>query len=156
MRAFRFTLEAARTVRQRKENDALEEYARALAARQQVVSLLELIDTRIHADWAHIRRLLASGCSASQAAQAHSFHRSLETNRNECVASLGQAERRVQMASRVMLAAHQQREIVDIFREKQFACHQKAEAREEQKMLDEFAVRRPSLAQASQLHSIDD
>jgi flagellar export protein FliJ len=60
------------------------------------------------------------------------------------------------MASRVMLAAHQQREIVDIFREKQFACHQKAEAREEQKMLDEFAVRRPSLAQASQLHSIDD
>jgi flagellar export protein FliJ len=156
MKAFRFTLEAARTVRQRKENNALEEYARALAARQQIVSLLELIDTRIHADGTHIRRLLTDGCNAAQVAQAHSFHRSLEAKRADCVTALGQAERRVQLASQVMLAAHQQREIVDIFREKQYACHQRLEAREEQKLLDEFAVRRSSMAQAGQLHSIDD
>lgn len=155
MRAFRFTLEAARTVRQRKENDALEEYARALAARQQILSLLETIDARIHDDWSNIRRLLASGCSAAQATQAHSFHRSLEAKRSDCVASLGQAERRVQGASQAMLAAHQQREIVDVFREKQYARHLRLEAREEQKILDEFAGRR-SVAPACQTYSLDD
>ena len=143
-------------MRQRKENEALEEYARALAARQQIVSLLEIMDARIHADWAHIRGLLADGCNAAHATQAHSFHRSLEAKRDDCVAALGQAERRVQLASQAMLAAHQQREIVDIFREKQYACHQRLEAREEQKVLDEFAGRSSTAAHAGQLHSLDD
>jgi flagellar export protein FliJ len=148
MKAFRFTLEAARTVRQRKENSALEEFARALAARQQVLDSLETIHARITEDWAHIRRLLAGACNAAQAAQAHAFHRSLETKRNECVNALGHAERRVQAASQAMLIAHQQREIVDIYREKQLLRHQRLAAREEQKTLDEFALRRPAALHA--------
>jgi flagellar export protein FliJ len=156
MKAFRFTLEAARTVRQRKENDALEEYARALAARQQIFSSLEAMNARLSDDWSRIRQLLTGGCNGAEAVQAHSFHRSLEARRNECVAALGQAERRVQSALQAMRAAHQQREIVDIYREKQYACHQRLEAREEQKILDEFAVRRSSGGQARQPHFSND
>jgi flagellar export protein FliJ len=156
MKAFRFTLEAARTVRQRKENDALEEFARALAARQHVLDLLEGMDADIGDDWSHIRHLLAGGCNAAQAAQAYFFHRSLETKRDDCVAALGQAERRVQSAWQAMLAAHQAREIVDIYRKKQQTRHHRLEAREEQKVLDEFGVRRATGASAGQPHSSDD
>ncbi|MGA2175606.1 MAG: flagellar export protein FliJ [Verrucomicrobiota bacterium] len=156
MKAFRFTLEAVRTVRQRQENDALELYARALLARQQVLDALEAVDGRINDDWSHIRQLLANGCSAAQAAQAHRFHRSLEKERDDCVAALGQAERRVQSASQAMLAARQQREIVETYREKQHLRHQRLEAREEQKLLDEFAVRRVTAIHAGQPQSSHD
>jgi flagellar export protein FliJ len=156
MKAFRFTLEAVRTVRQRQENDALELYARALLARQQVLDALEAVDGRINDDWSHIRQLLANGCNAAKAAQAHQFHRSLEKERDACVAALGQAERRVQSASQAMLAARQQREIVETYREKQHVRHQRLEAREEQKVLDEFAVRRVTAIHAGQPQSSHD
>ncbi len=156
MKAFRFTLEAVRTVRQRQENDALEQYARALLARQQVLDLLEAADARINEDWSHIRRLLAGGCNAARAAQAHHFHRSLEKQRDECVTALGEAERQVQAASQAMLAARPQRELVDTYREKQHTRHQRLEAREEQKILDEFAVRRVTAVHLGQAQTSHD
>jgi flagellar export protein FliJ len=142
MRAFRFTLEAVRTLRQRQENEALEHYARALLVRQQALALLENLHQRIAEDFAQRRQLLAGGCTAAQAAQAQNYHRTLEKLRDEGVAALGQAERGVNVTSQAMLAARQQREIVDVYCEKQKAVHQRAELREEQKFLDEFALRR--------------
>jgi flagellar export protein FliJ len=142
MKTFRFTLEAVRTLRQRQEHVALENYARALLARRQALDALEEIDERIGLDFAQMRRLLAGRCTAAQAAQAQHFHRSLENIRDESLAALGQAERGVNAASKAMLAARQHREMVDIFREKQLAVHQRQALREEQKILDEFAIRR--------------
>jgi flagellar export protein FliJ len=142
MKAFRFTLEAVRILRQRKEQEAMEQYARALLARQQVLELLEAIEQRISRDFARMRELLAAGCSAGQAAQAQRYHCSLEKHREDCVAALGLAERRVQAAFQAMLAARQGREMVDIYRDKQRAAHSRLEWREEQKIQDEFALRR--------------
>jgi flagellar export protein FliJ len=142
MKAFRFTLEAVRTLRQRQEQEALENYARALAARQQVLDLLIELDQRIGRDFTQMRTLLTGRCTAAQAAQAQNFHASLEKKRDECVAALGQAERRVNAASHAMLAARRQREMVDVYREKQHAVHERLILREEQKILDEFAIRR--------------
>jgi flagellar export protein FliJ len=142
MKAFRFTLEAVRTLRQRQEQEALETYARALLARQQVLDLLADMDQHIVRDFVQMRQLLAGRCTAARAAQAQNFHASLEKKRDDCVAALGQAERRVNAASQAMLAARQQREMVDVYREKQHAVHQRLGLREEQKILDEFAIRR--------------
>jgi flagellar export protein FliJ len=142
MKTFRFTLEAVRTLRQRQEQEALENYARALLARQQVLDLLTDMDQRITRDFAQMRKLLAGRCAAAQAAQAQNFHASLEKKRDDCVAALGKAERRVNAASRAMLAARQQREMVEVYRDKQHAAHQRLALREEQKILDEFAIRR--------------
>jgi flagellar export protein FliJ len=89
-----------------------------------------------------MRQLLAGGCTAAQAAQAQNYHCSLEKKRDEGVDALGQAERRVNNASKAMLAARRQREMVDVYREKQQALHQRLEWREEQKIMDEFAIRR--------------
>jgi len=43
MKSFRFTLEAVRTLRQRQEQAAMEQYAQALLARQQAVAKLEAL-----------------------------------------------------------------------------------------------------------------
>jgi flagellar export protein FliJ len=142
MKAFRFTLEAVRTLRQRQEQEALENYARALLTRQQILNLLAEIDQRISRDFTQMRQLLAGRCTAAQAAQAQSFHASLQKKRDECVSALGQSERRVNAASHAMLAARRQREMVDVYREKQQTVHERLLLREEQKILDEFAIRR--------------
>jgi flagellar export protein FliJ len=150
MKAFRFTLEAVRTLRQRQEQQALETYARALLSRQQMLELLKEMDQRIGRDFVQMRQLLAGRCTAAQAAQAQNFHSSLEKKRDDCVAALGQAERRVNAASQAMLAARQQREMVDVYRGKQQAAHQRLELREEQKILDEFAIRRVTALNSAQ------
>jgi flagellar export protein FliJ len=156
MKAFRFTLEAVRTLRQRQEQEALENYARALLARQQVLNLLADMDQRIRRDYVEMRKLLAARPTAAQAAQAQQFHASLEKKRDDCVAALGQAERRLNATSHAMLAARQQREMVDVYREKQHAVHERLGLREEQKILDEFAVRRvTALNSASSGHNHD-
>jgi flagellar export protein FliJ len=152
MKAFRFTLEAVRTLRQRQEQEALENYARALATRQQVLNLLTDIDQRISRDFVQIRKLLAEGCTAAQAGQAQAFHASLQKKRDDCVAALGKAERRVNAASQAMLAARQQREMVEVYREKQHGAYERLTLREEQKILDEFAVRRVTALNSTDSH----
>jgi len=146
-------LEAVRTLRQRQENEAMEQYARALLARRLALDLLEAIHQRIAEDFAQRRLLMAGGCTAAQAAQAQNYHRSLEKKRDEAAAALSQAERSVHAASQLMLAARQQREIVDVYREKQQAVFQRAQSREEQKLLDEFALRRVGALNSAQTHN---
>ena len=155
MKTFRFTLEAVRTLRQRQEQEALEHCARALLARQQVLAALTDIDQRIGRDFTQMRKLLAGPCTAAQAAQAQNFHAALEKKREECVAALGQAERRLNAASQAMLAARQKRETVDVFREKQQVTHQRLQMREEQKTLDEFASRRVTSLHSSSAQHYD-
>src|SRR5581483_3699680 len=146
MKAFHFSLEAVRTLRQRQENDALEQYSRALLVRQQAIDALETARDHIHAHWAETRRQLSGKSSASQLSQLQDHSRVLERRQQECVAALRAAERSVNAASQLMLLARPQREIVDKFRDKQLAKHQRLEALEDQKLIDELAARRgPSL-----------
>jgi flagellar export protein FliJ len=149
MKSFHFSLEAVRTLRQRQENDALEQYARSLLVRQQALDALEAARERIQAHWAEMRRRLSRRCAAAQASQLQDHHLVLERRQQECVAALRAAERGVNAASQIMLLARQQREIVDGYREKQWTRHQRLEAREEQKASDEFGSRR-----APSFHSI--
>jgi flagellar FliJ protein len=146
MKAFQFSLEAVRTLRQRQENDALEHYSRALLIRQQAIDALDTAREQIQAHWGETRRLLSSPCPANQIRQLQDHGGVLERRQQECVAALRIAERGVNAASQLMLVARQQREIVDKFRDKQVAKHQRLEGLENQKLIDELAARRgPSL-----------
>ena len=144
MKPFRFTLEAVRTLRQRQEQLAMEQYAQVLAARQQVLVRLDAIQAELNESW-HLWRLqLAQSCPASQAAQAHDYQRALSQRRDQAISDLGVAERRVQAALQAMLAARQQTEIVDKSFENQKARHSREEFRHEQKIMDDLAGRRGS------------
>jgi flagellar export protein FliJ len=142
MKAFHFTLEAVRTLRQRQEQNSMEQYAQSLIARQQAIDRLASVEHALSVCWEELRGQLAGSCSASKVAQAHDYQRSLAKRREECVAALGNAERRVNAALQTMLAARQQREIVDKCSDKQKAGYQREVVRAEQKFLDDLGGRR--------------
>ncbi len=142
MKPFHFTLEAVRTLRQRQEQNAMEQYAQALLARQQAIEKLNAIQRELHASWQELRGRLAGGCAAFHLSQAHDYQRALGKRRDESMATLGVTERRVNAAMQAMLAARQQREIVDKSCEKQKARHLREQFRAEQKVLDDLAGRR--------------
>lgn len=142
MKAFHFTLEAVRVLRQRQENEAQEQYARALLVRQQALAAVEAARERIQAHWTETRRVLATSCPAVLVSQLQDHYRALEKRQQECAAALRAAERGVQAASQLMLLARQQREIVDHYRAKQLSRHERLGVLEEQKLLDELAARR--------------
>jgi hypothetical protein len=95
---------------------ALQEYVRALLARQQALDLLETIHHQINQVWSVMRKLLDGAGAAGRAAQAvriaraalanqaQKTYHSLENRRCECVAALHQAERRANAALHAMLA----------------------------------------------------
>lgn len=142
MKTFRFTLEAVQTVRLRQEQQAMEVYVHALLARQQVLDRLEAARERILHNQQEINRILTSPCAAVELAQAGCYERVLEKQQADQVALLAAAERRVQTVFQAMLAARQRRKMVESFRAKQLARHQRAEWREEQKLTDDLASRR--------------
>lgn len=142
MKAFRFTLKAVETVRQRQEQQAMETYVRALLSRQQVLDRLEAARERIRLNQQEMNRLLGGGCAASDLAHAGVYERALEKQHTELVVALSLEERRLQAAFQAMLAARRRRKMVESFRLKQHARHQRAEWREEQKLADDLASRR--------------
>lgn len=142
MKAFRFTLQAVQTVRHRQEQQAMETYVHALLARQQVLDRLEAARERIRRNQQEINRLLAAPCAAVQLAQAGHYECALERQQADQIVALALAERRVQTTFQAMLAARQRRKMVESYRARQLAHHQRAESREEQKLTDDLASRR--------------
>ena len=142
MKAFHFTLESVLTLRQRQDQEATGKYAQSLLAQQQVLARLETAERELSNCWRELRAQLMTGCTASQAAQGQAYHRSLEKRREECAVQLRVEERRVNAALRAMLAARQQREVVDKFFDKQKKRHDYGCLQEERKLMDEFAPRR--------------
>ena len=118
-------------------------YARALLNRQQCADRLDAIQWELDQGWEELRGQLAKGCPASQAAQAHEYHRALAKRRDDAVAALGAAQRGVNAALQTMITAGQQREIVEKSCEKQKARHRREQFREEQKLLDDLSGRCP-------------
>ena len=123
----------------------MEQYAQALANRQQAAERLEAIQGELNGCWGELRGKLAEGCSASTAAQAYEYQRLLARRRDEAIGGLSVSERRVNAALQTMLGARQQREIVDMSRDKQKLQYQREQFRAEQKLMDDLAGRRSSV-----------
>jgi flagellar export protein FliJ len=120
----------------------MDHYAQSLIARRQAVDGLEAVERELSACWQELRRRMAGGFAAAEAAQAHAYQGSLVQRRDECALALETAERRVNAALQGMLHARRQREIVDKCFDKQKARHRREQARGEQKFLDDLAGRR--------------
>lgn len=142
MKAFHFTLEAVRTLRQRHEQKALEVYAQTLLARQRAMEKLDIVQRELDKNTAAMTASLKAGCPAVEISQINDYQRALTQTRDHCAKLLGEAERQVNTAHQAMIAARQQREIVDKFFDKQKARHQRDVAHAEQKVLDDLAGRR--------------
>ena len=120
----------------------MEQYVKALLARQQAIDYLEAIRGRIHLNQQEINQLLSAGCTAVRAAQAHQFQRLLDKQQEDRIATLALAERRVNAAFQAMIQARQQLKVVENYRDKQVAKYERDVLREDQKLLDDLASRR--------------
>jgi len=143
MKAFHFTLQAVQTLRHRQQQQAIESYIHALMARQQAADRLEAIRDKIRVNHQEICRILTSAvATVAPIAQATQYESVLETKQTELAVALALAERRLQNAFQAMLSARRRSSMVAKLRDKQFALHNRAQWREEQKTLDDLAARR--------------
>ncbi len=141
MKRFRFTLDALLTLRRRQENDAMDHYGRALLRRQRALEQLAEAQAELQRACREVEGLFSEGCPAARLAQAQSFCRLLQGRRQDREAALGQAERELNLALHEMNDARKQRKVVEKFRDKQRARHERELVLEEQKLMDEFAQR---------------
>ncbi|MCI0535276.1 MAG: flagellar FliJ family protein [Verrucomicrobiales bacterium] len=148
MKPFHFTLAAVLTVRQSTENAALKTYAEALLARKSAFARVAALHHELGEHWTQIRLALATQCAGAKIDQLRRYVSSLEEELVRREAVLSQAEREVSAALQKMLAARQQRQAVETFRDNQRAQYERDLMREEQKFLDDLA-RRPMASGAS-------
>ena len=146
MKSFRFSLEAVRIVRQRREQAALEKYGRALKAQVAARSQLVAVEWELGLGWERMRQAMAGAARAGDLAGIQNHCRLLEEQRTACLGALARAQRSLATATGELTAAKQQTEAVDKLRERQVLLHDRALQREEQKEIDEIAGRQSPLA----------
>lgn len=148
MKPFRFKLQAVHTLRVRQERETMQKYADALLQRKLAMEKLSAIGREIAVAWTELRAELAEGCAAARILRMQAYCTSLEVRRSEANAVLQGAERAVNQAMQRMLAARQQREVVDKFQAGERSRYERELQRLEQKELDELALRCLPLASA--------
>jgi flagellar export protein FliJ len=142
MKAFRFTLQALLTLRQREERFAMEHYAQAVLSRQQAHEQWADRHRELEAVRLQLQEQLQAGVVAAFAGQAQAFCHSLELRRESARALVVSAEQQVQSALQSMLETRRRREVVETCREKQRVRYARQCQYLEDRHHDEIASRR--------------
>lgn len=141
MKRFRFSLQAVLTLRQRQEQDAMAEYAAAVAAR----SLAAAQWQRARHDWEAAcdewRTSLNQPGPAEGLVRGTGYLQLLQEQQATCAHRLAHADKAVQKASWKWVQAHRRKDSVDRYQEARMADYRRQCQREEQKQLDELALR---------------
>lgn len=148
MKAFRYSLQAVLTLRQRAERAAMENYALTLLTRRQVGEALDAVNRELSAVWLRCSQGMMDGCPAGELMHLHLHRRRLDAERVRREASVAEAERAMGQAFGALLAARQARELVDQHRAAQHAVHAQALNRAEQKFLDDLGGQRAAAPQS--------
>jgi len=139
MKPFRFTLQAARTLRQRQEHCALKEYAGALLAHHQALGRLHLVQRKLEAVQEQARKQRAMVVPAAELDQVHKYCADLEEDLKTCEETVTTSLRAVNLAFQKFSAARRQREVVDKYFDSQKRNYDRKLQVEDQKLLDELA-----------------
>ncbi len=145
MKPFRYKLQAVQMLRERREHEAGEQYALALARRAQAQKRLEDVEHELSLARFEIQELVTAGCPAHQVRRRQQFCLVIQERRSQCATDLQNAERIVQQHFHALLKARQEREAVEKHHDKCRQEYLKDLQREDQRWLDDLAPR-PSLA----------
>lgn len=145
MKAFKFTLEAVRTLRTRQEKNALEQYGKAVQAREQATDLLWKVRGELEQIFVE-RRAQMDGTVAANLAKLEQWSGEVASREKACLQTVQLAAQRVETTWQVLLVARQEREIVEKYLGQQRDRYDRALDREEQKSLDELANRPSAFA----------
>ena len=142
MKAFKYSLQALRTLRQRQEHVALQNYAQANQRRQTIEARLHTIEQELGATWALLHERMLAGAAILHITQIQAYCAGVSKRAQACEAELRIAERGVQTAWQQMVTARQELEIVEQHHKKQRQGFARELDRQEQKRLDEIPARR--------------
>lgn len=148
MKAFRFSLQSIRVIRERKEQVAQKKYVEAMRAHEVAAGNLHLASEELAAGWALLCRELHDGATAANLHRSRSWCNVLEQRQKECAALVQTAQRALDFASHELMLARRDREALDRYHDKCRLAHDRKMQREEQKQLDELALR-PNVGTAS-------
>jgi flagellar protein FliJ len=146
MNRFEFKVQAVLTLRQRAEQAALEDYARAAQRQQAVAGRLIEAEMELSEGRRQWLNALADGCPAVRAAQMMAFCHFLEARKAETGKELAQADMDIHEASQKLAIARQQRETVEKFMERKRARYEREFRDDERKLIDDLVGRRQSVS----------
>ncbi|HVY70292.1 MAG TPA: flagellar export protein FliJ, partial [Verrucomicrobiae bacterium] len=119
----------------------LEEYARAVWQRQQAALALQAAQQKLESTWLLSQQELNGGSPAGFVGQLRDYCRVLEETVRGCQAALDKAETVVAQSWQKLLAIRQAREAVEKLHDQRRREHDREVQVEEQKLLDEMALR---------------
>lgn len=142
MKRFRSKVTALLDIRRRREEDVLQAHAKTLQARQAALDRLNAVSGALESLRSEIQHAMTAGCSAAVLAQFQGYGARLGADRVAAADALAKADSAVAKSLENVLAAKRDRESVEKFRSRERAEYDKESLREEQKLLDEIALRR--------------
>ena len=146
MKNFKFSLQALLVLREQQEQTALQEYGKALLARERAMSAVRSAQEELLQGWAQFHERLAAKCAAADLAQMQQWCQSLERKVQELEYVAKAARGQAKQAFFQLLAARQAKTVLEELAAKQKARHERARRKKEQKALDESANRPGQLA----------
>lgn len=141
MKSFRFPLQPLRVLRERKEQTAQKKYVEALRNCEAAAGELHLASEELAAGWAMLCREMNKGAVAAELMRTRSWCNVLESRQKECAAQLQVAQRLLDAAMRDLMLAKRDREALEHYHDKCRRAYDRVAQREEQKRLDELALR---------------
>lgn len=142
MKRFRSRVTALRELRQRREDEALQVHARALRNRKAAEDRLQACLGALVQHQRDVQADLLHGCPASRLAQQDGYRVMLEQRCQESRQQVTEAAAATEASLQALLRTRRDREVVEKFCAKELADHQREQLREDQKNLDEMALRR--------------
>lgn len=141
MKTFRFPLQSLRVLREQKERTAQKNYAEALRACEEAAARVKAAGDELSAGWTTLGKELSFGVTAMQLLRTRAWCNVLELRLKERTGLLEKARLAVDAVWHEMLGATRDREALDRYYKKTRRVYDRKVQTEEQKQLDEVAVR---------------
>jgi flagellar export protein FliJ len=142
MKAFRFSLQPIRVLREQREKDAQRNFADAMRVCEEAAFQLQMASEELASGWTALCEELSAGATATKLVRTRAWCSVLELRQKERTAALQKAQRLMDHAWREMVTASRDRKALDTYYDKCRRAHARETQKEEQKMMDEIGVRR--------------
>lgn len=141
MKAFRFSLQPIRVLREQKEHEAQQQYVQALRACEEAAARVRNASAELASCWSLLGEELATGTEATELLRTRAWCNVLELRLKEHASALEEARHNMDAVWREMMLATRDREAIDHYHDKQRRAYDRDLQRAEQKELDELALR---------------
>jgi flagellar export protein FliJ len=145
MKAFRFTLQPLRIIREQKEREAQQRYAEKLRACEEAAARVQAASEELTTCWKSLRDHLASGVTGTELLRTRAWCNVLELRMRERTGALEKARHAVDAVWKEMIVATSDREALDRLEEKRRRAYEREAQRLVQRGMDEMATQRSGL-----------